>query len=159
MKRAYELTLLFRILSSDEELQAAIDQVVNWIESDSDGQPQGKVTKIDRNLLGRRRLAYELDGQREGLYIVFKAEIEPSQLAELETNLRLFNPVLRYLIVRDEETEAQDEQEDKEAAEETTSETPSSDESSDSEADADADADESSDESPEEETTETQAPE
>ena len=77
MKRPYEVTLLFRILSTEDELQAAVDQVINYIEMKSGDEPLGKVTKIDRNLLGRRKLAYEIDGQREGIYYVISANIDP----------------------------------------------------------------------------------
>lgn len=102
MKRPYEVTLLFRILSTEDELQAAVDQVINYIEMKSGDEPLGKVTKIDRNLLGRRKLAYEIDGQREGIYYVISADIDPSHITELELSLKLFNPLLRFLVVRDE---------------------------------------------------------
>jgi small subunit ribosomal protein S6 len=99
MKRDYEIPLLFRILA-DDEMQAALDQVVNWIENPE--EDSGKVTKIDRNTLGRRKLAYEIDGQRDGLYVLVKAQVDPQHLPELELNLKLFNPLLRFLILRDE---------------------------------------------------------
>lgn len=99
LKRAYEIAFLFRTLAEDE-LQAALDQVVNWIENPE--EDRGKVTRIDRNLLGRRKLAYEIDGQREGIYILVYADIEPEYITDLEYNLKLFNPLLRFLVVRDE---------------------------------------------------------
>ena len=73
MKRDYEISLLFRLLA-DDEMQAALDQVVNWIENPE--EDSGKVNKIDRTSLGRRKLAYEIDGQRDGLYVLVKAEID-----------------------------------------------------------------------------------
>ena len=102
MKRPYEISLLFRILSNDEELQAALDQVLGWIEAPTEDDTLGKVTRIDRNLLGRRKLAYEIDGQRDGYYIIVEADIEPGHITELELNLKLFNPLLRFLVVRAE---------------------------------------------------------
>ena len=99
MKRPYEITVLYRILSNEDEAQAALDQTVNWIEGDD----QGKVTRIDRNLFGRRRLAYLIDGQREAQYIYIEAEVEPDHLKELDLNLKLFDPILRHLVVREGE--------------------------------------------------------
>lgn len=103
MKRPYEVTLLFRVLSTDDELQAALDQVIAWIEGEN--QQFGKVTRIDRTTFGRRKLAYEVERQREGVYIIVSVDIEPAHLPELELNLRVFTPLLRYLVIRDEDAE------------------------------------------------------
>ena len=74
-----------------------LDQVVAWIEKSTelDFEDAGTVTKIDRNRFGRRRLAYEIDGQRDAWYLLFYAAIEPTHLPELELNLKLYEPVLR----------------------------------------------------------------
>lgn len=103
MKRAYELPVVFRILSGEEEFQQAVDQVVAWIENSTEGiEDAGQVTRIDRTSFGRRRLAYEIDGQRDGFYVFFYASMEPAHIEELEYNLRLYDPVLRYLLLVDE---------------------------------------------------------
>ena len=97
--RDYELAFVVRTLATDEEVNQAIDQVISYIEQDDNG----KVKNIDRKLFGRRRLAYQIDGQRDGHYVVMKASVEPDHIIELETELKLFDPVLRYLLVRDEQ--------------------------------------------------------
>lgn len=74
----------------------AVDQVKDWIEADDNGT----VTKIDR--WGRKRLAYEIDRQREGYYVIMEAIIDTDALPELERNLKLSSSYLRYLIVRPE---------------------------------------------------------
>lgn len=94
MQRPYELALVVRVDSNDEVMNDAVDQVKDWIEADN----QGTVTKIDR--WGRRRLAYEIDRQREGYYVIMEALIETDALPELERNLKLSASYLRYLIVR-----------------------------------------------------------
>lgn len=111
MKRPYELTFIFRILSNDDEMQAALDQVVKWIEGDD--KEFGNVTRIDRSTFGRRKLAYEIDGQRDGFYVIISAEVDAQRLPELELNLKVFSPVLRYLIIRDEDAEREARQESK----------------------------------------------
>jgi len=99
MPREYELTVIVRTLPSDEEVNQAIDQVIAYVEQDENG----KVKKIDRKTFGRRRLAYEIKGQREGHYVILTADIEPDHLKEIELELKLYDPVLRYLLVRAEE--------------------------------------------------------
>ena len=98
MKRAYELTFIVRLDGVDEALlNTTIDQVRAWVETDELGQ----ITKIDR--WGRRKMAYEIDKQREGFYVLFESKIEPKAIAEIERNLNLSPYVLRYLFVRTDE--------------------------------------------------------
>lgn len=101
-RRPYEVTLVLRILSNEDEMNAALDQCVRWIENGEGDDADGKVTKIDRNRFGRRKLAYEIDGQRDAQYVYIEAEINPEHLTELELNYRLFDPLLRHLVVRAE---------------------------------------------------------
>jgi small subunit ribosomal protein S6 len=98
MKRAYELTFIVRLDGMDEAaINNTVDQVRAWVEADELGQ----ITKIDR--WGRRKMAYEIDKQREGFYVLFTSKIEPSALGEIERNLNLSPNVLRYLFVRTDE--------------------------------------------------------
>ncbi len=96
MRRDYEVGVVVRLESSDDAINDSIEQIKNWIEEDEMGQ----VVRIDR--WGRRKLAYEIDRQREGFYVFLYSQIEPEHLQELEQNLRLASTVLRYLIVRAE---------------------------------------------------------
>lgn len=98
MKRPYEVAFVIRLDNTDETLiNTTVDQVRGWIEADTLGQ----VTKIDR--WGRRKLAYEIEKQREGFYVFMDSQIEPRALMEIERNLNISPFVLRYLIVRKEE--------------------------------------------------------
>jgi small subunit ribosomal protein S6 len=94
MRHAYELTFIVRNDPNEESINTAITQVQAWVEADSLGQ----VMKIDR--WGRRKLAYEIDKQRDGFYVLMNAEIDPQNLPELERNLKLSPDVLRYLLIR-----------------------------------------------------------
>ena len=98
MKRAYELTFIVRLDGGDEALiNSTVDQVRAWVEAEELGQ----VTRIDR--WGRRKMAYEIDRQREGFYVLFEAKIEPTALGEIERSLNLSPYVMRYLFVRTDE--------------------------------------------------------
>ena len=96
MKRAYELTVVFRIDPNNQVMKENLAQVKEWVEA----ADLGKVNKVDEAHWGRRKLAYEIDGQREGYYVIMYADIDPSGLSELEKNLNLSPMVLRYLLVR-----------------------------------------------------------
>jgi small subunit ribosomal protein S6 len=56
---------------------------------------------------GKRRLAYEIQKQREGIYIQMNYEGDGSQIASLERAMRLSDEVIRYLTVRQEAPKAE----------------------------------------------------
>jgi small subunit ribosomal protein S6 len=98
MKRAYEVTFIVRLDNTDEAtVNGTIDNVRAWIEANE----QGQVNRIDR--WGRKKLAYEIDRQREGYYVLMESDIESLALPEIERNLNLSPYILRYLIVRKED--------------------------------------------------------
>jgi small subunit ribosomal protein S6 len=96
MRHTYELTFIVRVDPNEEVINNSVTQVQGWVEANELGQ----VTKIDR--WGRRKLAYEIDKQRDGYYVCMNADIDPQNLPELERNLKLSTTVLRYLLIRPE---------------------------------------------------------
>jgi small subunit ribosomal protein S6 len=63
MKHSYELTFIARLDPNEEVINNTITQVQQWVEAGE----QGSVTKLDR--WGKRKLAYEIDKQRDGYYV------------------------------------------------------------------------------------------
>jgi small subunit ribosomal protein S6 len=59
---------------------------------------KGKVAQVDD--WGKRKLAYEIAGQSEGLYSVVTFTSEPETLAEVERVLRITDDVMRFQTVR-----------------------------------------------------------
>lgn len=96
MKRAYEVIVIVRLDLDEAAVNSTIEQVRSWIEGEE--QSNGNVQKVDR--WGRRKLAYEINNQREGYYVMYNAEMESRGLGELERNLNLNQNLLRYLVVR-----------------------------------------------------------
>jgi small subunit ribosomal protein S6 len=89
----YELVV---IISPDQEetaLNALIDKIKGWI---TDGG--GQIDSVDN--WGKRRLAYLIRKQREGVYVIFKVQMPAAQTAVLEHNLRLQEVIMRFLITR-----------------------------------------------------------
>ncbi len=94
----YEVMVVVRA-DYDED---GIQQVLQNIE-DNIRRHDGLVRDADE--WGVRRLAYEVKGEREGYYTVFKVEADPEKVNAIERYLRLSEDVLRYLITKDEYAE------------------------------------------------------
>ncbi len=101
----YEIMLLVSGDLSEVEIQKALEDFKGELKN-----AKGQITFEDP--WGRRELAYPIENQEEGFYIVYKFDIEPTALPEFEKVLRLNKNILRYLI-----TIPQKGQEDKNFAE------------------------------------------
>lgn len=62
------------------------------------GKNGGKVAK--RESWGKKNLAYEVKGVKEGVYFLVNFRAEPGIIQELEKSYRLNEAILRYLILR-----------------------------------------------------------
>ncbi|MBI4260867.1 MAG: 30S ribosomal protein S6 [Actinobacteria bacterium] len=90
--RGYEIML---ILPPDAE-EPAVGEVVDRV-SRILAEQGGEIGKVDR--WGRRRLAYEIDKQAEGYYVVAEFRAEPTALKELDRVLSLADDVIRFKVV------------------------------------------------------------
>ena len=52
---------------------------------------------------GKRRLAYPIDGYRDGRYTLIRFEVDPQSIQELERPLKLMEEIIRYLLVSAED--------------------------------------------------------
>ena len=89
--RSYELMFIVHPEVDEPAFNELVEKVIGWI-TDSGGQ----VDNVD--LWGKRRLAYPIQKQIEGQYVLFSTQIEPTYCSELERNLGLQEPVMRYLL-------------------------------------------------------------
>lgn len=94
--RAYELMYIVRPDLDEESTKAVIERFQNLITEQG-----GQVEKVDE--MGKRRLAYEINGFNDGYYVVVNFKGESGLTAELERQLRLSDQVLRHLIVREDD--------------------------------------------------------
>ena len=78
--------------ADESVVSGALDRITRVV-----GEAGGQVGKVDR--WGRRRLAFEIDNQSEGYYVVVEFTAEPEVLTELERSLHLADEVLRFKIV------------------------------------------------------------
>ena len=89
----YELSLVFISTLSEEEKVANLEKVKELI-----ARFGGEVTNVDD--WGKRKLAYEINKQKEGFYYFIQFNAETTVPAEVESRIRIMEQVLRYLIVR-----------------------------------------------------------
>jgi len=89
--REYELVFIVHPELDDTALKDLIEKVKGWIT-----EAGGNVSKVD--LWGKRKLAYSIRKQKEGQYVLFRTEMEPTFGTTLERNLRFLEPVMRFLL-------------------------------------------------------------
>lgn len=92
--RKYEVMYIIRPDVEQEAVQAVVEKFQGII------QNGGEITKHD--VLGKRRLAYEINKLREGVYVLVNFTATPDVVNELERILKISDEVIRYLITKDE---------------------------------------------------------
>ena len=88
----YELAVAVSAKIEDDERAATIDKVKAYVERFG-----GQITNIDE--WGKRRLAYEINDEAEGYYVLYTFNSVPSFPHEFERRLRIADGVLRSLVV------------------------------------------------------------
>ncbi len=94
--RAYELIVIIHPGLDEAAVNEALEKIKGWITAAG-----GSVDSVDT--WGKRRLAYAIQKQTEGLYYLLNVQMNPSANASLERNLRILEPVMRYSIIVKEE--------------------------------------------------------
>lgn len=61
---------------------------------------KGKVIKQD--IWGKRHLAYIIEGNEEGYYVVYNFELDKEKLADFEQKLKFMNDILRFLLIKED---------------------------------------------------------
>jgi len=94
--RDYELMVIFAPQLDEEALTAQIERTKQLIANIG-----GEVEKVDK--WGKRRLAYEINDNTEGFYVVIDFKAESGTTSEVERILKITDEVVRYLLVRRDE--------------------------------------------------------
>lgn len=95
--REYELAVVFDLSLAEADGQEAGPNVISTLVE----ARKGSVVKVDH--WGRRRMAYPIKGMLDADYVISRVMLEPEQVRELETALKLNERVLRHLVVRADE--------------------------------------------------------
>ena len=92
----YELTAVVSAKIEDDERAAVVDKLKAYVDRFG-----GKVTNVED--AGKKRLAYEIQKQKEAFYYFIQFDAEANAPAEIENRVRIMDNVLRFLIVRTDE--------------------------------------------------------
>ena len=99
MLDTYEMMYILRPDLGEELVDQAIAKYENLL------REQG-AEQIEIQHRGRRRLAYEIQRQREGIYIQMNYKAPGSHVAPVERAMRLSEDVIRYLTLTQEVPDA-----------------------------------------------------
>lgn len=91
--RAYEVMVILDPSLDERTVEPSLDKYLNVVRKDG-----GTVDKVD--LWGRRRMAYEIKKNAEGIYVVINLTTTPETVAELDRQLGLNEAVLRTKVLR-----------------------------------------------------------
>lgn len=95
MQLIYETMYILRPDLGEEQTAEAINKYQNFI------REQG-AEKIEIQHRGKRRLAYEIQKQRDGVYVQMNYQGPGTLIAPLERAMRLSDEVIRYLTIKQE---------------------------------------------------------
>jgi small subunit ribosomal protein S6 len=94
--RNYEIVFIVRPDVTEEDVDKLIAQMEGVVAGAG-----GKLEKVEK--IGRRRLAYRVQKQREGLYVLFRLQGSGDTVKEFERRLKVIDTVIKYMTVRIDE--------------------------------------------------------
>jgi len=95
MANKYEMMVVLSPVLGDEGITSTTDAIKAKVES---------AATIDSfESLGMKRMAYEIEDQKDGFYLLFNFTAEADFPKEIERVLKITEGVLRFLVIRVEE--------------------------------------------------------
>lgn len=91
--RHYEVMVILDPSLDERTVEPSLDTYLNVIRADG-----GSVDKVD--VWGKRRLAYEINKQSEGIYAVLDLQATPAAVKEFDRQLGLNESVVRIKVLR-----------------------------------------------------------
>ena len=91
----YESVIIVNPNVDEEGIKALEKKFTDIINND------GKLEKIDK--LGKRKLAYEVKKNNEGIYLVLTFEANADLIEELQRNYRITDEVIKFIVIKIEE--------------------------------------------------------
>ena len=91
--RTYEVMVILDPSLEERTVEPSLDKYLNVVRKDG-----GSVESVD--IWGRRRLAYEINKQAEGIYAVIQLTAEPATVKEFDRQLTVNESILRTKVMR-----------------------------------------------------------
>ena len=95
----YELLLMVKPNIDSDEVQNVVAKIQEAVEG-----LEGKVT--DTDLMGRKKLAYDINNFRDAYMAVLRMDLDGSKVAELQRQLRLNENILRMMFMETSKVKA-----------------------------------------------------
>ena len=96
----YENIVILNASLSDEEIETASGKIKDLITNSG-----GEILKTD--VWGRRKLAYEIKKQKKGFYLLLVFKSPSAAIKKLEGYYKVFDPVVKYLVIKLEKKQAE----------------------------------------------------
>ena len=87
------------ILESNTE-EVRIEEIIEVIK-DKIIADEGKVTKVEK--IGLKKLAYEINKNPQGYYVVIQFESKKDTVAEIERYFRITEEIIKFIVVKMDE--------------------------------------------------------
>lgn len=91
----YETVFIINPNVEEAGVKELIEKFSNIINND------GKVEEVQE--IGKRKLAYEIKKNSEGIYVLINFEANPDLIKELERNYRITDAIIKFIVVRKDE--------------------------------------------------------
>lgn len=89
---SYESLFILRPDLEEEKISEMMEKFRLLVENNG-----GEIARLEK--WGKRRLAYEIERLREGLYIILQFKADPAVVKELERVFKITDEVIRHIIV------------------------------------------------------------
>ncbi|HAP93045.1 MAG TPA: 30S ribosomal protein S6 [Desulfotomaculum sp.] len=90
---SYESLFILRPDLEEEKISEMMEKFRLLVENNG-----GEIARLEK--WGKRRLAYEIEHLREGLYIILQFRADPAVVKELDRIFKITDEVIRHIIVR-----------------------------------------------------------
>lgn len=90
--RAYETFFILKSSLSDDEVTAIVDKIKGVIAEEG-----GEVVAVDN--WGKKKLAYVVQKERKGIYIVIHFKGPGKSIFEIERNYRITEAIIKYMTI------------------------------------------------------------
>jgi small subunit ribosomal protein S6 len=96
--RSYQSVLILKPDIDEPRVADALEKIGDFIKSNG-----GACLKVEN--WGKKRLAYRVKKSRFGIYLNLYHTLEPAKVVELETKYKLYDLIIKYMVVRLEDDE------------------------------------------------------
>lgn len=88
----YETVYIISPTLDEEQVKAIVEKFSNLVSAN------GELEKVEE--WGKKKLAYEVQDQKEGYYVLLNFSANADFPAELERNFKITEGILKYMVIR-----------------------------------------------------------